>query len=44
MKSITIYNMKEEFPAAEQLVEEMLRRNRINRVMHTETKMIFEAL
>ena len=44
MKSITIYNMKEEFPAAEQLVEDTLRRNRINRVMHTETKMIFEAL
>ena len=44
MKSITIYNMKEEFPAAEQLVEDTLRRNRINRVIHTETKMIFEAL
>ena len=36
--------MKEEFPAAEQLVEDTLRRNRINRVIHTETKMIFEAL
>ena len=44
MKSITIYNMEEDYPAAADLVEETLQLNRINRVTHTETMMIFEAL
>ena len=44
MKSITIYNMEEEYPAAAQLIEEIFRRRKLSRVVRTETMMIFEAL
>ena len=41
MKSITIYNMEEEYPAAAQLIEEIFRRRKLSRVVRTETMMIF---
>lgn len=44
MKSITIYNLEEEYEEAAQLVENMLQRKRISRVIRTETMMVFEAL
>lgn len=44
MKSITIYNLKEEYAAAAQLVEDTLSHKQISRVMRTETMMVFEAL
>lgn len=44
MKSITICNLEEEYEEAAQLVENMLQRKRISRVIRTETMMVFEAL
>lgn len=44
MKSITICNLEEDYPKAAQMVGDTLNFWKINRVVRTETMMIFEAL